>query len=78
VTGQRSNQLNYDPAMVCTGLAKTLVFTGDSTLSTISPVSPISTESNCFRCFIDIMDSKENCPILLGCGRNRLPATERF
>ena len=59
VTGQRSNQLNYDPAMVFTGLAETLVFTGASLLSTVSPVSPISAESNRFRCFMDSMESKE-------------------
>jgi hypothetical protein len=35
VTGQRSNQLNYDPAFVCFGLAETLVATGDSTHSTV-------------------------------------------
>ena len=69
VTGQRSNQLNYDPAIGCSGLAETRVNAGDSTLST-SPVSSISTESNRFRCFMDRMDSKENRPNLLGSGTN--------
>ncbi len=32
VTGQRSNQLNYDPAIGLLGSAETLVNTGDSTL----------------------------------------------
>ena len=44
VTGQRSNQLNYDPAIGCSGLAETLINTGDSTYSTVSPVSSISTK----------------------------------
>ena len=44
MTGQRSNQLNYDPAIGCSGLAETLINTGDSTYSTVSPVSSISTK----------------------------------
>ena len=46
VTGQRSNQLNYDPAIGYIGLAKTLVNTGVSMISTVSPVSSMSTEYN--------------------------------
>src|SRR5580704_3299049 len=69
VTGQRSNQLNYDPAFVCFGLAETLVTTGDSTHSTVSPVSSTSTTYNPFRRFMDSMDSKQNRPTWLGLTR---------
>ena len=78
VTGQRSNQLNYDPAMVFTGLAETLVFTGDFMLSTVSPVSSISIGYNRFGCFMDSMDSKENRPNFPGFGRKRSPVAERL
>ena len=69
MTGQRSNQLNYDPAFVCFGLAETLVTTGDSTHSTVSPVSSTSTKYNHFRRFMDSMDSKQNRPTWLGLTR---------
>ena len=78
VTGQRSNQLNYDPAMVFTGLAETLVFTGDFMLSTVSPVSSISIGYNRFGCFMDSMDSKENRPNLIGQRQKVQSPTERL
>ena len=78
VTGQRSNQLNYDPAIGLIGLAETLVNTGDSTLSTVSPVSSISTEYNPFRCFMDSMDSKEDPPKLARPAQKSSTPTERL
>jgi hypothetical protein len=38
VTGQRSNQLNYDPAIGVIGLAETLVTTGDLQLNRFASV----------------------------------------
>ena len=38
VTGQRSNQLNYDPAIGVIGLAETLVTTDDSQLNRFASV----------------------------------------
>ena len=49
VTGQRSNQLNYDPAFGYDGLAETLINTGYNTYSVVSPAAPSSTLMNRFR-----------------------------
>ena len=40
VTGQRSNQLNYDPAFGYTGLAETLVAVGDWLANQTGSVKP--------------------------------------
>ena len=58
VTGQRSNQLNYDPAMVVTGLAETLVNTGDSALSTCQ-LRPLSMSMTFFEVLRTVRDTRK-------------------
>ena len=55
VTGQRSNQLNYDPAFVCFKVAETLVNTGDSAHASFVHFH----RKEPLRCFMDNMDSKD-------------------
>ena len=70
VTGQRSNQLNYDPAFICLGLAETPVNTGDpAPMATADRASTVPSQPP-FPAPSESTPSAGFCPELIGLARS--------